>query len=112
MSYNGWSNYETWNLALWMDNDQGTYSMRCEAVSDAVNDNDDKEDAVSQVAKWLESLVENGELGELPANGFLSDILSNALREVDYDEIAQNWVDDAWEDKEEEEEAEAEEVTE
>lgn len=26
MSYNGWKNYETWNVALWLDNDQGTYN--------------------------------------------------------------------------------------
>ena len=25
LEYNGWYNYETWNLKLWLDNDQGTY---------------------------------------------------------------------------------------
>lgn len=25
MSYNGWANYETWNVALWLGNDEGTY---------------------------------------------------------------------------------------
>ena len=25
MSYNGYSNYETWNVCLWLDNDPGTY---------------------------------------------------------------------------------------
>ncbi len=24
--YNGWSNYETWNVKLWMDNDEGSYN--------------------------------------------------------------------------------------
>ena len=26
MSYNGWTNYETWNVALWMDNDETSYT--------------------------------------------------------------------------------------
>jgi len=27
MSYNGWANYETWNVALWMDNDEESYQL-------------------------------------------------------------------------------------
>ena len=26
-SYNGWSNYETWNVALWLQNDFDFYSV-------------------------------------------------------------------------------------
>ena len=25
MAYNGWKNYETWNVALWLGNDEGLY---------------------------------------------------------------------------------------
>lgn len=25
MSYNGWSNYETWNVSLWLNNEEGTH---------------------------------------------------------------------------------------
>ena len=25
--YNGWTNYETWNVGLWLGNDQGLYEM-------------------------------------------------------------------------------------
>ena len=28
MSYNGWSNYETWNVNLWIDNDEPMYRER------------------------------------------------------------------------------------
>ena len=32
-SYNGWKNYETWNVALWIGNDEGMYSLAKECGS-------------------------------------------------------------------------------
>lgn len=31
ISYNGWENYETWNVALWINNEYGlyTFAMEC-----------------------------------------------------------------------------------
>ena len=33
-TYNGWTNWETWNVALWIGNDPGLYELACDVARD------------------------------------------------------------------------------
>ena len=101
MAYNGWTNYETWNVALWMDNDQGLYSMRCEWAQSAYDDNKDDLDAAKrQLADTIKDFMEENNPLSSDASCY-SDLLSAALSEVDWYEIAENWLEDVEKDAEE-----------
>lgn len=100
MAYNGWTNYETWNVSLWIDNDQGSYSYwqdRAEtAVQDATNDasDDDSADAIRETAaQVLAGELESQHKDEMPElSGTYSDLLTMALGEVNWLEIAEHMV--------------------
>lgn len=105
--YNGWHNYETWCVNLWIDNEQALYEERRERVQEVIRENFadgelDTDAAVSEVATWLKAWVSD----EIPENFFpetvakvqteatlYSDLLGSALSEVDWNEIAQHDVE-------------------
>lgn len=94
-TYNGWTNYETWLVALWMDNEHGTYSDRCEMAEfiwrRSDEDNEDRSrDARIKMSDWVESYVRDMVPNSLP--GFISDLVGSALSDVDWREIADNWL--------------------
>ena len=97
-SYNGWTNYETWNVALWIDNDPGTYQEAREMARRAPSE--------GRLAKDLQGWVE--EMAPDLGASMFADLLSAALSEVDWYEIAAHYYEEEHQDDEtEEEEAEA-----
>lgn len=98
-TYNGWTNYETWNVALWIDNEEGSYGFWNEQAQecwDQTREEDDKETrgdyAVSTLANRLEDhfrdasqeLLDNANAG----SSVWADLLGAALSEVNWREIA------------------------
>jgi hypothetical protein len=103
-SYNGWANYETWAVALWIDNEEESYVSRQALARQAWRDAEGthlnrlgtgidftrSEQARISFAGTIEQWVD-GMRPELEAS-LWSDLLSAAFSEVDWLEIADNWL--------------------
>lgn len=89
--YNGWNNYQTWVTALWIDNDYDSYLYRCELaeeVKEEHEDEDEREDCLAVSLKdWIESQNPLAESASL-----FTDLINSALSEVDWQEIAENFL--------------------
>jgi hypothetical protein len=98
-TYNGWTNYETWAVKLWMDNEEGSYNYWLDEAKQAIRHGKDKDDAIYNLSQTLKECHEEA-LPEL--KGFASDLLNAAMSEVDWREIAESLVNDYGTDEEEE----------
>jgi hypothetical protein len=96
-NYNGWKNYPTWAVALWLDNDEGLYHATQEIVSQGLTYADDHPNVPGiwtqeqanrfAVADALKTWVRDDLAADLGAS-FEADLLGYALDLVDWDEIA------------------------
>ena len=95
-TYNGYTNYETWNVSLWIGNDQSSQEYWQECAARHLRHNDDVDDATYQLARQLEEETTDSNPLADDASMF-SDILSAALRVVNWYEIAGNMIEQAQE---------------
>ena len=98
--YNGWTNYETWAVKLWIDNEQGSQEGWCaqarecwkEAKADKICTREQR--ARYDLADALEYHYEDSTPEGVEGTVY-GDLLGAALSEVNWDEIAQSLIDDA-----------------
>jgi len=100
-TYNGYANYETWLVALWIDNDQDNHWVEIAKYHyDIAKDTKyftKKEEAIisfsDDMKEWYsDSVVDRDEI-----SGLFSDLLHAALRSVDWHELAGKYMEQALE---------------
>lgn len=104
MSQEGWSNYETWCVNLYWQNEEGKYRWALELIAQATEsiDLDDSEECESENfdrVTWLAWAIEKATQASMPVHlentrGMWGDLLSHALGQVDYREIATEWLEE------------------
>ena len=96
--YQGWENYPTWVVKLWLDNDEGTYNHMRELTKDAKEKGKKEPGHVFTETEatlyYLEDAIKNfvEEMTEIKA-GMASDLLGWAIGEVNFKEIAEAYLE-------------------
>ncbi len=93
--YNGWTNYETWLVNLWMDNEEGSHRYWSVVAHDSIQEHKCDEEPENwyyfeRVLKEFLDDIGEGDTGRL--YGMAADLLNAAISEVDTRAIAQSWV--------------------
>ena len=84
--YNGYHNYETWLVALWIDNDQDTEEQLHE-MAETIPDRD-----VYDLSLVIKAWVTDDMIPDLGAT-LAADLVSGALSKVNWYEIAENAIE-------------------
>lgn len=87
--YNGWTNYETWLVQLWIDTEEWSHS----SFRSMVKNVHEEFQTVSEVSDSAKEWVENNMVGEFQ-NGFVADLIGAALAEVNWFEIAEHAIEE------------------
>lgn len=100
--YNGWTNYETWLVNLWMDNEQGSSEYWNECAQEAY-DNADSDTSFTREERatlnLADTMKDEHEEAQPEVTGLWADMMNAALSEVNWYEIAEHYIEEV--DKEE-----------
>jgi hypothetical protein len=108
--YNGWPNYETWSMNLWLTNDSSFYEVAEDAIEIIVNDDYsdgaegptkvDKDDLVYKTQIWLQEYADAMWLDQFESCHFnhsygpIGDMVTSSWKMINWTVIAEHIVTD------------------
>ena len=110
--YNGWSNYETWNFKLWLDNEEDVHNYIIGEIKKIKSAPNNGQDVTYETSNFLRSYIDDNApnlnistrsqsiYGSMcDKNGFYQDILNTGLRCINTYEVAESYLEDLKEDE-------------
>ena len=93
MSYNGWQNYETWLAGLYFEGIDWRDFVETVLLGEEEDEEITEDKKVAMLAKCLKDCVED-EADVAGLDGFLYGLLTSAISEIDFTELATAFLDD------------------
>jgi hypothetical protein len=100
-TYNGWANWETWNMALWLgeDDDEAIQNQAITEIDDFTDEGVvNVHEATSSMAEWLRAYCEEVYLGHFDQATFrgpIADaIYSSYWPKVEWYDIAKHYIEE------------------
>lgn len=84
-TYNGWTNWETWNFKLWIDNNESSYKAILELAESC-----EKKELSKELRLWAYDMIEATRL----ECGFFADVCNSAVKQINFYEIAESYLED------------------
>ena len=95
--YQGWTNYETWAVQLWLNNEEPSYRHWTDQAAEVWKNTEAEgyltrsESARRQLADMLKDDIESGD--PLDGASVYHDLLTSAIGGVNWSEIANAWLE-------------------
>lgn len=91
MTYEGWTNYETWVTKLWLDNSESGQALQKEWLAEAKNQTKDRQTCIRLEEIIKEYIEENSPITDA---SIYSDLLTSAISRINFTEIAETIIED------------------
>lgn len=90
--YNGWTNYETWLCALWMGENQDYWF---DIAHSCMESSSDDETTTEAIADAIKEHMETDAEKQIREYGFFRDLINASLSEINYYEVAKEYLGEA-----------------